>query len=204
MDNHLAQLGRLSGRHASQAERVRSPRADECDPLPGGPGAPVDRQKDRSARSALNRRLEGRGQNTREPETSGNPVLGLSHRGSSRWRVPRRGAGRRAHLIRMRSRAVGADIGRTMRLSALRLPFVAGGEFCFWNGVLVVGMTRTHRRRENDLFCPPPRSGGGGPPEGWWRGHAECRLAQRKSSTPRPFHRPAAQGGPPSPLRGAG
>jgi hypothetical protein len=29
------------------------------------------------------------GQNTRELETPGNPVLELSHRGKSRWRVPR-------------------------------------------------------------------------------------------------------------------
>ena len=31
---------------------------------------------------------EASGQNTCEPETTGNPVLGLSHRGRSRWRVP--------------------------------------------------------------------------------------------------------------------
>jgi hypothetical protein len=33
---------------------MRSPRADGCDPLPGGSGSPVGRQKDRSARSVLN------------------------------------------------------------------------------------------------------------------------------------------------------
>ena len=50
-------FGRRSG--------TRCPRADECDPLPGGSGSPVDRQKDRSARSVLNsRRHAANGQNT--------------------------------------------------------------------------------------------------------------------------------------------
>jgi hypothetical protein len=70
-----------------------------ANPHPGGPGSPVGRQKDRSARSALNRRLEASGQNTCELESSGNPVLGLSHRGRSRWRVPRRSADRRARPL---------------------------------------------------------------------------------------------------------
>ena len=49
-------FGRRSG--------MRCPRADECDPLPGGSGAPVGRQKDRSARSVLNsRRCAANGQN---------------------------------------------------------------------------------------------------------------------------------------------
>jgi hypothetical protein len=70
-------------------ERVRCPRADECDPLPGGSGAPVGRQKDRSARSVLNRRLGCKGAKHPRARDVGNPVLGLSHRGKSRWRVPR-------------------------------------------------------------------------------------------------------------------
>jgi hypothetical protein len=48
-----------------------------------------------------------------------------------------------------------------MRLSALRLPFVAGGESLFAGsesifgvGVVVVRKTRTRMRRENDfVFC---------------------------------------------------
>jgi len=43
-----------------------------------------------------------------------------------------------------------------MRLSALRLPFIAGGESIFW--CVVVGRARTQSRRENDLCYPPPRS----------------------------------------------
>jgi hypothetical protein len=38
------------------------------------------------------------GQNTVPPRLCGNPGLGLSHRGDSRWRVPWRSAGRRARL----------------------------------------------------------------------------------------------------------
>ena len=45
----------------------RCPRADECDPLPGGSGAPVGRQKDRYARSVLNsRRYAASGQNQKQ------------------------------------------------------------------------------------------------------------------------------------------
>jgi hypothetical protein len=48
--------GRLSGRHARWAERGAVPAGGIANPHSGGSGAPVDRQKDRSARSALNRR----------------------------------------------------------------------------------------------------------------------------------------------------
>jgi hypothetical protein len=55
---------------------------------PGGFGSPVDRHKDRSARSVLNR--GGLAKRAKHPsaEAAGNPVLELSHRGRSRWRVP--------------------------------------------------------------------------------------------------------------------
>ena len=43
-----------------------------------------------------------------------------------------------------------------MRLSALRLPYIAGGEFIFW--CVVVGRARTQSRREKDLCYPHPRS----------------------------------------------
>jgi hypothetical protein len=114
------------------AERVRMP-ARSRKPFPGGPGAPVGRQKDRSVRSVLNaRQLCGVPAKHRAAASCGNPGLGLSHRGDSRRRVPWRSAGRRARLSltipasrrggEERRAAAQAAIGETMRLSALRLP----------------------------------------------------------------------------------
>jgi hypothetical protein len=65
-----------------------------ANPLPGGFGSPVDRHKDRSARSVLNRGMffsfGWLAKRVKHPSAAaaGNPVLELSHRGSSRWRVP--------------------------------------------------------------------------------------------------------------------
>ena len=82
--------GRRSGRHAVLMGARCGARGGSSLPLPGGSGSPVDRQKDRSARSVLNRgKLFRRsGQNTCCATAAGNPVLELSHRGKSRWRVP--------------------------------------------------------------------------------------------------------------------
>jgi hypothetical protein len=48
--------GRLSGRHAGEAERGAMPAGGIANPHSGGPGSPVGRHKDRSAGSLLNRR----------------------------------------------------------------------------------------------------------------------------------------------------
>ena len=80
-----------------QVERGAVPAGGIANPHSGGPGAPVDRQKDRSARSALNRRLEASGQNTCELETSGKPGSGAEPRldafGLASAAVKRRKAG---------------------------------------------------------------------------------------------------------------
>jgi hypothetical protein len=139
------------------------------------------------------------GQNTVPPRLCGNPGLGLSHRGDSRWRVPWRSAGRRARLTK-RSRCRASGNWRTMRLSALRLP-----SFCFFAFLRLVGGEQSsdaRMRRESDCFLPAPaRSAGEGDrPKGG--GGGMRRRSKRRVR--RPFHHPAAQGGPPSPLRGAG
>ena len=63
---------------------VRCPRADSffANPLPGGSGSLVDRHKDRSARSVLNRGSVRKAKRAKHPSANaaGNPVLGLSHR----------------------------------------------------------------------------------------------------------------------------
>ena len=63
-------------------------------------------------------------------------------------------------------------------------------------------------RRENDFAHPPPHvsAGEGDHPKGGGGGMRRFRKIAGTYSRrgPCPFHHPAAQGGPPSPLRGAG
>jgi hypothetical protein len=125
------------------------------------------------------------GQNTVPPRLCGNPGLGLSHRGDSRWRVPWRSAGRRARLTK-RSRCRASGNWRTMRLSALRLP-----SFCFFAFLRLVGgrakLGRTNAPRERLCFIRPrTQCGGGGSPEGRWRGHAAAQQAASSSPLPPP------------------
>ena len=55
---------------------------------------------------------------------AGNPVLGLSHRVESVASAASVSAERRRAADAQRAAALGADIGWTMRLSALRFPFI--------------------------------------------------------------------------------
>ena len=115
---------------------------------PGRPWGTVDRQKDRSARSALNRRQAEAGK-TPAARVSGNPGLGLSHGGGSRGecrggapeggRAPFGAQPRSGIDRRQRCWCCAAMVG--MRLSALRLPFFAGGELFF--GAWWLGRART-------------------------------------------------------------
>jgi hypothetical protein len=126
-------------------------RARSRKPFPGGPGAPVGRQKDRSVRSVLNaRQLCDVPAKHRAAASCGNPVLGLSHRGDSRWRVPWRSAGRRARLsVRSRCRASG-----NWRNNA---PFGASPPF-FVFALLTLGCgaqsSGGRSCRENNIPCP--------------------------------------------------
>jgi hypothetical protein len=52
-----------------------------ANPLPGGSGSPVDRQKDRSARSVLNRRQAGRAGKTLAKSVFGKPGSGAEPSG---------------------------------------------------------------------------------------------------------------------------
>jgi hypothetical protein len=152
---------------------VRSPRADECDPLPGGPGAPVDRHKDRSARSALNRRLgckrakHPRARDVGKPGSGAEARLdafGLASAAARRRKAgaaplpdPPPQAGRKAGKSRSRARAsIGGNAARCCAANGWIAPFGASPPFfcrgrifgCrkriyFWNGV--VGTTRTLR-----------------------------------------------------------
>jgi hypothetical protein len=116
---------------------MRCPRADFCffaNPLPGGPGSPVDRHKDRSARSVLNRGSFLKAKRAKHPSANaaGNPVLGLSHRVEPVASAASVSAERLAHcMTTQRAAALGADIGWTMRLSALRFPVFMWGA---WSG----------------------------------------------------------------------
>jgi hypothetical protein len=91
----------------------------------------------------------------RAAASCGNPGLGLSHRGDSRWRVPWRSAGRRARLsVRSRCRASG-----NWRNNA---PFGASPPFfvslLFLRLVVVSKARALAKRRENDLAYPPPHA----------------------------------------------
>jgi hypothetical protein len=134
----------------------------------------------------------------RAAASCGNPGLGLSHRGDSRWRVPWRSAGRRARLsVRSRCRASG-----NWRNNA---PFGASPPFfvslltgSFFR-VVVASKARAQRSAARTILLIRPRTqcGGGGPPEGRWRGHAELRLAASPSPLPPRYARsplPAARG----------
>src|ERR1700727_4041164 len=65
-----------------QRMRGAVPARGFCHPLPGGFGSPVDRHKDRSARSVLNRGSIVKAKRAKPPlaNAAGNPVLELSHR----------------------------------------------------------------------------------------------------------------------------
>jgi hypothetical protein len=122
-----------SGASADARARFRKP-------LPGGPGAPVGRQKDRSVRSVLNaRQLFGVQAKHRAAASRGNPGLGLSHRGDSRWRVPWRSAGRRARLSNRAALPRKRQLARQCAFRRFASLLCLGG----FSGVVVMSKTRT-------------------------------------------------------------
>ncbi len=134
-------------------------------PPPGGFGSPVDRHKDRSARSVLNRgfccfgrwapwakrsfardTLRQRPRETRFQSRAIGVAAGGECRSVS-------AEGRRA-AFEPRAAALDADIGWTMRLSALRFPFVVVGG----GGVAKLGRReapREHNHIRLILRCEP-------------------------------------------------
>ena len=154
-----------------------------ANPHPGGPGSPVDRHKDRSARSVLNRGSVLKAKRAKPPlaNAAGNPVLGLSHRVEPVASAASVSAERLAHCIR---RSAQPRLARTLvgqcafRRSAslfsardlVRKPQLHFRDHALsrkriFRG-LVVSKARMQSHREIDLRCaltfPSPLAGEGG------------------------------------------
>ena len=188
-----------------------------ANPHPGGSGAPLGRQKDRSAGSPLDWTSVRQAKHLLLPRPrkrgSGAESAGYGRIGECRGRAPE---GERAPNWRASApvhfRMATSDcVARTVdgvRLSALRLPLMSRGEpkeLCCRGRRQTSGADRV--ARTNLLIRPrgAKRSGGGGPCGAWWKGRpAQMNdfSAMRLFRCRRPFHRASARS--PPHLRGGG
>jgi hypothetical protein len=106
-----------------------------ANPHPGGPGSPVDRHKDRSARSVLNCGSVLKAKRAKPPSANaaGNPVLGLSHRVEPVASAASASAGRRARRTTSSAqpRLARILVGQCAFRRSASL-FVRGGESFSW------------------------------------------------------------------------
>ncbi len=197
---------------------MRCPRAD-LQSVPGRLWSPLVRQKDRSARSALDwdrrRRVTPAGAGSQETRPGAEPMLVATGVAS-----PRRSAGRRACPLQTLPRRRGRKKrqGRASAASATVMcrcggPWLAcafrrsASLFCFSLLVVVAKLGRGCVAGMPALILPRTQCGGGGPRPCAVEGACSegalsqtwCQLCSRGR-----FRRAAAQRGAPSPLRGVG
>jgi hypothetical protein len=136
---------------------MRSPRADFAIRLPGGSGSPVDRHKDRSARSVLNRGSVLKAKRAKHPSANaaGNPALELSHRVEPVASAASVSAGRRAR------RTTSSAPPRALRGHWLdNAPFGAPPPFS-WRGCCAQDSGADDAPREQICLLLSPRAGRG-------------------------------------------
>ena len=142
-------------------------------PFPGGSGSPPGRHNDRPPRSAVDSRQAEAG-NARYARSQEARLLELSQRRMrSPWRVPRRGAERRA--AREESRCRAADELRGLRTLVCDARTMAGAPIGAPPPFLVHGHVRKpdatfrdHARGRPSFLCP------------WWLAKLGCREASRE------------------------
>jgi hypothetical protein len=165
--------------------------------FPGGSGAPLDRQKDRSAGSPLDWTSPRQAKHLPQPRSrkrgSGAESAGYDRFGECR--------GERRKASGPRASACG-DMCRCGRGPIEIAPFGASLPSAFLGGRNESNKARARRAARTIFFYPPPRSETGrgrGTREAWWRGRAVLEQAPRPTPLP-----PRKRAVPPPRYCGAG